>query len=25
LNSKAAAYQQQTDKSQLVERHAPLV
>ena len=25
MNSKAAAYQQQTDKSQLVERHAPLV
>jgi len=25
LNSKAAAYQQQTDRSQLVERHAPLV
>jgi len=25
LNSKAAAYQQQTDKSQLVERHASLV
>tara|TARA_Y100001947_G_scaffold77993_1_gene66026 strand:+ start:4342 stop:5073 length:732 start_codon:yes stop_codon:yes gene_type:complete len=25
LNSKAAAYQQQTDKAQLVERHAPLV
>lgn len=25
MNSKAAAYQQQTDKSQLVERHASLV
>ena len=25
MNSKAAAYQQQTDKAQLVERHAPLV
>lgn len=25
MNSKAAAYQQQTDKSQLVEKHAPLV
>ncbi len=25
MNSKAAAYQQQNDKSQLVERHAPLV
>jgi RNA polymerase sigma factor for flagellar operon FliA len=25
LNSKAAAYRQQTDKAQLVERHAPLV
>lgn len=25
MNSKAAAYQQHTDKSQLVERHAPLV
>lgn len=25
MNSKAAAYQQQTDKTQLVERHAPLV
>ena len=25
MNSKAAAYQQQTDRSQLVERHAPLV
>ncbi|NDV91805.1 FliA/WhiG family RNA polymerase sigma factor [Alteromonas sp. 345S023] len=25
MNSKAAAYRQQTDKAQLVERHAPLV
>ena len=25
MNSKASAYQQQTDKTQLVERHAPLV
>lgn len=25
MNSKAAAYQQQSDKAQLVERHAPLV
>lgn len=25
MNSKAAAYRQQTDKSQLVERHASLV